>query len=145
MTGCDTFDKWCQLHGETPLPAVPVVVAKFVADIAATGIEKIWPMIGQISRAHYLIGLADPTLGGAVSTALNAIAKIEPPRSWPNEHKFRFTALPYDLQAYLAVATAAREAELRRAQNEAVDLRKKLEAIEKSERADRGTSKQDAA
>lgn len=123
-TGCETFDKWCRLNGQSPLPASPMSVARFVSDISATGVERIWQMIGQISRAHYLIGLADPTLGGAVSAAMNAIAKIEPPRSWPKEHKFRFEQLPYDLQAYIAVREQERDRVVRNALNEASAARK---------------------
>ena len=126
------------------MPAVPMVVARFVADIAATGVEKIWPMIGEISRAHYLIGLADPTLGGTVTAALNAIAKIEPPRSWPKEYKFRFTTLPYDLQLYMAAHEAQRETELRRAHTEAAKARQALAAIQQPKEP-HGTPKTAAA
>lgn len=137
-TGCMTFDRWCRLNGQSALPASPMSVAKFVTDISATGVEKIWPIIGEISRAHYLIGLADPTLGGAVSAAMNAIAKIEPPRSWPKEQKFRFEQLPYDLQLYLADMMARRETELRRAQTELAQFRNK------SAKESNGTSEQAA-
>src|SRR4051795_3744516 len=136
-TGCETFDKWCALHGETPIPAVPVVVARFVSDIAAISIDKIWPMIGEISRAHYLIGLADPTLGGAVSAAINAIAKIEPPQSWPAPLRLRFQTLPYDLQAYLAMQEKEQRRVISKALNEAAEARK---AIQKPEREDHGIS-----
>ena len=123
-TGCETFDRWCALHDETPIPAAPRVVARFVSDIAASGIEKIWPMVGEISRAHYLIGLADPTLGGAVSAAINEIARIEIPRSWPAGMKVRFQTLPYDMQVYVAAHEIDRDKAVRRAQNEAGELRK---------------------
>jgi hypothetical protein len=81
--------------------------------------EEIWPMLQEISRAHYLIGLADPTQGGPVSAAVNEIAKIEPPRSWPKEHKLRFTSLPYDVKRYVAAHEAERDKVVRRAQNDA--------------------------
>ena len=145
MTGCETFDKWCALHRASPLPAVPSIVAKFVGDIAATGVEKIWPMIGEISRAHYMIGLADPTLGGSVSAAINDIARIDPPRSWPKEQKFRFTLLPYDLQLYLTAREAQRDAEVRRLQNEAAKAKQELAAMQKPAKAENGIPKTAAA
>lgn len=135
-TGCETFDKWCAINDHSPLPAMPAAVAAFVSDIAAMGVARIWPMIGTISRAHYTIGLADPTLGGTVSAALNQIAKIEPPRSWPKEHKFRFAQLPYDLQLYVAAHQAERETELRRAHSEAATLRNELKQLKSKEATD---------
>ena len=134
-TGCETFDKWCRLNNCTAMPAPPAIVARFVADISATGIQKIWPLVGEISRAHYLIGLADPTLGGAVSAAINAIANIDPPRSWPAPLKLRFQTLPYDLQAYLAAHEVERDREVRRAQNAAAHARQQL-SIQKPEVTD---------
>ncbi len=144
-TGCETFDKWCALHDVQPMQAAPATVARFVTDIAAMGVEKIWPMIGEISRAHYLIGLADPTLGGAVSAALNDIARIEPPRSWPKEHKFQFGRLPYDLQIYVASHESQRETEVRRAHNEAAMARRELAEIQKPKEKINGTQSTVAA
>jgi hypothetical protein len=111
------FERWCAANKASPLPAAPKDVARFVQDNAALGITRLWDAVCEISRAHYLIGLADPTLGGPVSAALNVIAKIDPPRSWPKEQKFRFQQLPYDLQVYVAGREAQRDAEVRRAHN----------------------------
>jgi len=107
------------MHDVQPLPATPADVAKFIADCAPLGIEKLWPIVGEISRAHYLVGLADPTLGGWVAHAINEVSKVEPPRSWPKEHKARFQSMPYDLQIYVANHEAEREKVIRRAQNDA--------------------------
>ncbi len=79
---------------------------------------------------HVSLGLADPTLGGAAASAINAIAAIPPPRSWPGPFKQRFAALPYDIQVHLASHEAQRERALRRAQNEAASARQKLAAFE---------------
>lgn len=138
LTGCAPFDKWCGLHGEKPVPATPAAVAGFIRACAPHGIEKIWPLVTAISRAHYLIGLADPTVGGPACAALNEIAKIEPPRSWPKEYKFRFTSLPYDLQIYMAAHEVQRDKEVRRAQSEAAALKQKLAAISQPAKAQNG-------
>ncbi|SHM40895.1 hypothetical protein [Bradyrhizobium lablabi] len=137
-TGCETFDRWCALNEQQAFPVAPTVVARFVYEVSALGIEKIWPFIGEISRAHYLIGLADPTLGGAVSAAINSIAKIEPPRCWPAGMKIRFQTLPYDMQVYVAAHEIDRDKVIRRAQQEAADARKPKEKTD-------GTSKANAA
>jgi hypothetical protein len=144
-TGCEPFDRWCVLRNEDPLPASPNAVARFIADVAPHGIEKVWPLVAAISRAHYVIGLADPTGGGPVSAALNAIARIDPPRSWPKEQKFRFTSLPYDLQVYVAGHEARREKEIRRAQSETAKVRQELAAIQTSAKVTNGTPETAAA
>ena len=124
-----TFENWCVLKGVRPFPAAPQDVADFISDCAPLGIKQIWPMVGEISQAHYLKGLADPTLGDPVSAVVNDIAEIAPPRSWPKEHKPRFLALPYDLQVYVAAHEAQREKVVRRAQSETANAKQKLEAI----------------
>ena len=77
---------------------------------------------------HVALGLADPTLGGAASAAIDAVAGVTPPRSWPSDQKLRFKALPYDLQVYVAAHEAQREKTIRRAQNEAASARQQLVA-----------------
>jgi hypothetical protein len=140
MTGCEPFDTWCAINREQSLPAAPATVARFVGDVAASGIMKIWSMIGEISRAHYLIGLADPTLGGAVTGALNDIANIEPPASYPDQMKLRFRTLPYDIAAYLASREKDQRREFTRINERAAGAEKALAAIQKPERVDNGTS-----
>lgn len=127
-----TFENWCALHRVQPLPAAPADVAQFVTDCAELGMDELWPMLQEISREHYLVGLADPTLGGAVSTAIVPIAKIEAPRAWPREHKANFARLPYDLQLYLSGHGAQREKVVRRAQNEAAEAKQKLAVLQAS-------------
>ncbi|ULK99333.1 hypothetical protein [Bradyrhizobium sp. I71] len=124
------FAKWCELNGESACPATPASVARFVADCAALGMSRLWPAVQDISRMHVSLGLADPTLGGAAASAINAIAAIPPPRSWPGLFKQRFAALPYDIQVHLASHEAQRERALRRAQNDAASARQKLAAFE---------------
>jgi hypothetical protein len=129
------FENWCLLQNRQAMPAAPADVAAFVATIALMGIEKVWPIVQEISRAHYMAGHADPTLGGPVAATVNNIAKIEPPRSWPKDHKFRFTHLPYDLQVYVAAHDKQRETTVRRALHEAALVRNELAAIQKAPKA----------
>jgi hypothetical protein len=122
------FARWCELNGSSFCPATPTVVARFVKDCAALGIARLWPAVQEISRLHASLGLADPTLGGPAAAAINEVANIPPPRSWPDDRKQRFMSLPYDLQLYVAAHEARRERALRRAQNEAASARQKLAA-----------------
>ncbi len=119
------FARWCELNGGSFCPAAPAEVARFVADCGPLGIERLWLALQEISRLHQSLGLADPTLGGAVAAAIDNVAGIAPPRSWPNAHKQRFKSLPYDLQTFVAAHEVQRDKALRRAQNEAAIARQK--------------------
>lgn len=133
MRAAPMFVKWCELNSLSPCPAAPVHVARFVSDCAPLGIERLWPAVQEISRLHVSVGLADPTLGGVAAAAISDLAKIDPPRSWPDDRKQRFKSLPYDLQVYVAAHESQREKALRRAQNEAASARQKLAASPKME------------
>lgn len=117
------FQNWCALNNVQPAPMAPHVVARFLADIAPLGIDKVWPAVQEISRLHYTVGLADPTLGHPVATKVSEIAEIVPPRGWTKQFKERFKTLPYDVQLYILGRDRTQEAELRRAQQEAAELR----------------------
>jgi hypothetical protein len=120
------FAKWCELNGVAACPAAPADVARFVADCAALGIERLWPAVQDISKMHAAHGLSDPTLGGLASAAIDKVAGVAPPRAWPAEKKLRFKTLPYDLQLFVASHEALREKTIRRAQNEAASARQQL-------------------
>jgi hypothetical protein len=127
------FARWCELNGASFCPAAPATLAKFVADCSPLGIARLWPAIQDISRTHAALGLADPTLGGVLAAALSDVAGLMPPRSWPEDIKQRFKALPYDVQCFIVEHEARREKVLRRAQNEAAVARRKLAVLEQFE------------
>jgi hypothetical protein len=137
------FARWCELNGVSPYPAAPAAVAKFVTDCAQLGIERLWTAVQEVSRAHVAHGLADPTLGGVAAAAINNIAAIAPPRSWPDDRKQRFKSLPYDLQAYVAAHEEQREKALRRAQNAAAAIKQKLAALQAQQREEVEGNKSD--
>jgi hypothetical protein len=122
------FARWCELNGALFCPARPADVARFVSDCAPLGLEQLWSATQEISRIHVSLGLADPTLGDPVAAVVSGVAGIDPPRSWPGEHRRRFKALPYDVQVIVASHEARRERALRRAQNEAAEARRTLAA-----------------
>jgi hypothetical protein len=126
------FARWCELNGASFCPAAPAAVAKFVTDCGSLGIARLWPALQDISRTHVTLGLADPTLAGTVAAAVGDIAGLSAPRSWPVEFKRRFKLLPHDVQAFLVEHEARREKALRRAQNEAAVLRRRLAAAERA-------------
>lgn len=128
MRAAPMFARWCELNRAPFCPARPGDVARFVSDCASLGIEQLWPAVQDVSRLHASLGFADPTLDKSVAIAVSDVARVDPPRSWPIEHKSRFRLLPYDLQDFLASHEARREKVLRRAQNEAAEARRKLAA-----------------
>ena len=121
------FGKWCVVRGVRSLPAAPAHVAAFLAENSglSKSVKQIWEMVREISHAHVSNGYADPTAGSAVGDMINSIAMIPAPRSWSKDEKLRFKDLPYDLQLIVNRREADREREIRRAQNEAAELRKK--------------------
>jgi hypothetical protein len=121
------WEKWCSLRGESAIPASPTIIARFIKDVAPMGIDRVWPAVLEISRAHYTIALPDPTFSYPVTTAINALSKLDPPRSWPAQEKARFLTLPYDIQSILAKRQADADRQVRRLQNEVATLKKELE------------------
>jgi hypothetical protein len=126
------FARWCELERTTFCPAAPANVAQFVRDRAALGMDQLWPALQDISRLHASMGLADPTLGEPVATAVNDVTGLAPPRSWPTDRKRRFKMLPYDLQCFVADHEMRRDKALRRAQNDAARVRQKLTALQET-------------
>ncbi len=126
------FGKWCVVRGVRSLPAAPAHVAAFLLENSELSkpVKAIWEMVQEISVAHVSAGFADPTAGGVVGELINSIAMIDAPRAWPKEQKARFKALPYDLQVFFAAHENRREKEIRRAQNEAAELRQALKPKE---------------
>jgi hypothetical protein len=141
----EEFLTFCQRRDVRPVPARPATVALFLLEHESLGIETLARMVREISQVHLRQGRADPASGYPVATALNSLAKIDAPRSWPKEHKGRFTSLPYDLQAYVSAHEAQREKELRRAHNEAAEARKKLAAIQQPKQESNGITFENTA
>jgi hypothetical protein len=141
----DVFLHWCDLKGVRPIPISPAAIAGFVVESQVLGIDKIAATVSAISQAYASRGLADPTAGGPVAAALNRIAPIDPPRSWPKEEKQRFASLPHDLQKYVAYHEERREKEIRRAQNEAAVARNELKKLQPKEVKDDGIQQDTAA
>ena len=92
------FGKWCIINKRRPLPAAPSDVAAFIRDCEPiASLAEIWRFITEILVSHLENNLADPTVGGQPSVALNAISRLEAPRSWPKAMKERFKDIPYDV------------------------------------------------
>lgn len=124
-----TFAAWCEMMNVRSCPARPAVLACFVVEMAAAipagGLVR---AVAKIADWHLSFGLANPAATPVVLAALDQIAALEPPRSWPTAQKHRFRALPHDLQVYIAEREKERDRVLRRAQNMAAAKRKRVHA-----------------
>jgi len=117
------------LQNVQPIPIVPSMLARFIANCAPLGMETLWPIVQEISRAHVEIGLPDPTAGGVVASAINDISKTEPPRSWPKEDRLRFYSMPWDIQQCVLRREQQDRAAINKAMQDRADALKELTAI----------------
>ena len=128
------FFNWCQVKNVRSFPAAPASIAQFILENASLGIDAISEVVDHIADIHEAAGLANPVATWIVSEALDRVSsETEAPRSWPAEHKWRFTQLPCVLRRYLVRHDKQREQTVRRAQNEAAEARRALAAIQKPE------------
>lgn len=125
------WENWCQFNGVAPVPVSPAIVVEFINDCSELGVDAIAAALKQVSASHVSRQLADPTAGGIVASAMNQLAKIDPPRSWTQDRKVMFSALPYDLQSYIAEREKQRDKAVRNAQNEAAAAKQALAEFKK--------------
>jgi hypothetical protein len=119
-----TFNGWCAEKSLTPYPARPGVEAFYVLDNLPLGIARLEAVVESISAVHEFQGVADPTASTMVSEALNQVAPIAPPRSWPRTQWAHFASLPRALQKYVAAREIERDRAVRKSQNDAGKLKK---------------------
>lgn len=121
------FAAWCEMMNVRSCPARPAVLAGFIVELSRTiPATDLIKAAADIADWHLLFGLANPSATPIVLAALDRIAAIDPPRSWPKEQKHRFRALPHDLQVYIAKREKERDRAVRRAQNSAASQRTNL-------------------
>jgi hypothetical protein len=112
-------------------PAKSWCVAAYVLDRHKQGIdvEQILAELNAITRLHSKFGLADPVTGPA-HLAIERIAEIKPPRSWPAADKALFTTLPAAIRFRILTRETQRDVGLRRLQSEYAEKLKALKTDE---------------
>jgi hypothetical protein len=121
------FERWCVINNHQTFGASPAIVTKFVNDISPMGIAAVWDAVQEVSRMHYVHGLSSPFDGGQVAAAINELAGIPPPRSWPRDEQNRFKTLPYDIQLIISKREQDRDNQVRTMQHEFARLKKETE------------------
>ncbi len=125
------FITWAKASGKPHLPASMADVAAFVADMKAMPPDWLATQLRAVDEEHERLGYAPPCRSTLVTELINKLYPIDPPRSWQAEMKDAFRRLPLLLQLYVAAHEKRREKEIRRAQNEAAELRQKLAEYER--------------
>lgn len=72
------FSDWCQVHGQTALPASPDTVALYLADISTTHKPgTLTRRISAISQAHQIAGMESPTGASKVRLVMAGIRRTK--------------------------------------------------------------------
>jgi hypothetical protein len=121
------FVQFAESQRVRALPAKPATCAAFAQWQRDLGVppEKINATLSAIEALHFAAGQSNPIATPLVRT-ITAASTIDPPRSWTKEEKQLFTGLPVEVQVVIDRRERDRETTLRRAQNEAGDLRRLL-------------------
>jgi hypothetical protein len=117
--------------GRQRLPAIPADIATFIGQTGLS-VSMLQEEMAAIDDAHFELGYAEPCKGRVVSDALHKLHSQPPPRSWAKEEWPVFRALPWAVQKAIVKREEQRDKALNRAHNEAAELRKKFEQIEKT-------------
>jgi hypothetical protein len=125
------FEAWAKAKQLPALPARPATVAFFILDNVALGLSRLLAVLEAIAAVYE--DAADPTLSPVVAAALQKVAPIPQPRSWPKAAVAQFVALPRSLQTYIAAHETKRDLEIRRCQNEAATARHALAQLKKED------------
>jgi hypothetical protein len=122
----NVFQHWCLTKGAPALPAKPTTVAAWVLSRRPQDEQQTRITVAAIERAHDIAGLANPVATFAVRFALSKLSAIPSPRSWTKPEQLMFAGLPLEAQGVIARREQDREKVMRRAQNEASELRRLL-------------------
>jgi hypothetical protein len=134
------FLQFCEVQRVRSLPARPASVASFAQWQKDLGVPqaKISATLSAIEALHHAAALGNPIATPLVRT-ITAASTLAPPRSWTKEEQQMFTGLPVEAQKVIVRRENDREREMRRAQNEAGDLRRLLKAAAEPKAANNTT------
>src|SRR5262245_11944782 len=121
------FLAWCEQQKVRPVPCRPQCVAAYCQHQQDIGVSRqvIAERLEAIADLHNAASWGNPCATPVVRRVTGA-STIEAPRSWDKESKIAFTELPVEIQAVIAKREQDRETAMRRAQNEAGELRRLL-------------------
>ena len=141
----DAFIAWCDKHGVRRCPAKPASCAVYVLEHRHRGEEFIHQSLAAIEALHNYYNLPNPARTQLVANALESFGELKAPRSWKQDVQSMWWMLPADIKWELTRREKDRDREVRARQNEAADLRKKLNAETKEETTAKPTNGQATA
>ena len=121
------FVEWCAATGVRHLPCRPTTVAVYVLHQASLGAPpgRIVSTMSAIEALHNLYQCANPVATSSARFALEQVIKGGPaPRSWTKDEKALWATLPPEVRSVIQRRDADQEKSMRKAQNEAADLRR---------------------
>ena len=90
-------------------------------------------MLADIGALHLNNNLADPVASNQVRSVLEEILLIDGPRSWSKAERRLLELVPIEVRAVIQKRQDQTDRAVRLAQQEAADLRHKLEALQPKE------------
>lgn len=133
------FLSWCEAKCVRSCPAQPATIAQFVLEHAGLGIDAIAEIVEHLVDLHEAHGLANPAATWIVAEALDRVSgSIEPPRSWPKKHWWRFGELPCILRRYISGRAREQDRVVAGAQREAAAARRELAALKAASQQENG-------
>jgi len=125
-TNLKHFIEWASDNSVRFCPVKPQVLAAWILTQASTGLDEqtLLKEVESIDRLHQRHGLASPVATTAARAALEAVLRIEPPRSWKVPEKEIFVTLPVEVRAAVSRREKQREVEVRRLQNSVAELKR---------------------
>jgi DNA polymerase III delta subunit len=90
--------------------------------------ERILAALNAIEAIHADNNLASPTATKSVRTELSRVLKVEAPR-WNNQEKLIFYGLPPEAQEIISRHSRLDSKAVRKAQNEAAELRHQIKQL----------------
>jgi hypothetical protein len=127
------FADFCKAKGVPFLPAAPATVALFLRteNLGGANYKRIFATAQAIELLHDQAMLSNPVATFVVRNELARIYEINPPRSWAKVHRPLFASLPIEVRQVVENYADLSSKAVRKAQNEAAELRHTLQSLEK--------------
>jgi hypothetical protein len=127
------FISFCKQNGVRWVPSAPCTIAGFIRAEYTAGAtpEMILKTLEAIEILHSQANAANPVACPAPRASLREILKINAPRSWSKAEALMFAGLPTEVQRVIERHAKLDSDAVRRAQNEAAELRKSLNSNQK--------------
>lgn len=140
------FGDWCRSKGVPFCPAQPATVAAYIRHENKEGanFQRIFDTVQAIEQMHDAAGVSNPCATMAVRHELGCIYHVDAPRSWPKADRPLFSSLPIEVRAVIERRAEQDSRAVRKAQQEATDLRHKLKSFEQEKNSNVTTDQKTA-